>query len=126
MMSEEIHEERRMYRLAKNRFVILIIGSILISLGLVMVALGLYARSGAAQLDLSRPGYSEVRTQVKEDDQEFKAFPGLGPIDEESLALFEKLYKKTAAQTTQTEVFHSEALSDEALRINDTSLTLED
>ena len=85
-MIEEPHEEHRMYRLAKNRFVILIIASILISLVLVMIALGLYARSGAAQVDLSRPGYSEVRKQVSEDDQEFKAFPGTGPIDKDSLA----------------------------------------
>ncbi len=117
-MSEELLEERRMIRLAKNRFVMLIIGSIVISLLLVSIALAWYASSGAAQVDLSRPGYSGVRDQVS-DNQDSTTFQSSGPITKEVLDSYEKLFDKTANQVTSVETFESQALSDETLRIND-------
>jgi len=116
-MTEELQEEHHAYRLAKNRFVLLIIVSIIVSLVLVGVSLSLYAWSGAAQVDLSRPGYSGVRSQISE-AQEPVAFPSSGPVDAEVLNDFEKLYDKTATQVTSVEAFESGALSDETLRIN--------
>lgn len=116
-MTDELHEEHRMYRLAKNRFTILIVGSITVALFLVVIALFLYASSGAAQVDLSRPGYSTVRGEVNEGDDDFAGFSGTGPIDKASLTLFEQLYSKAADEATKTEVFHSDIISDEALRI---------
>lgn len=114
---DELHEEHRMYRLAKNRFTMLIIGSISIALLLVVISLFLYVSSGTAQVDLSRPGYSSVRDEVSEGNGDFTGFPSTGPIDKESLAQFEKLYSKTANETTKTEVFHNDIISNEALRI---------
>lgn len=117
-MTDEQHEEHRAYQLAKNRFVILIISSIAISLLLVSIALALYAWSGAAQVDLSRPGYGDVRNKVDE-AEEPTAFPNSGPIDKEVLDDYEKLYDKTASQVTSVNVFEGGVLSDEALRINE-------
>lgn len=117
-MSEELLEERRAIRLAKNRFVILIFGSIFVSLLLVTVALIWYARSGAAQVDLSRPGYSGVRDQIS-DTQDSSTFQSTGAINKEVLDSYEKLFNKTATQVTSVETFDSQALSDETLRINE-------
>lgn len=117
-MTDEQHEERRAYQLAKNRFVILIVSSIAISLLLVSIALALYAWSGAAQVDLSRPGYGDIRNKVDE-VEEPTAFPNSGPIDKEVLDSYEKLYDKTAAQVTSVNAFESGVLSDVALRINE-------
>lgn len=119
-MTEELLEERRAIQLAKNRFVVLIIASIIVSLLLVSVALALYARSGAAQVDLSRPGYSGVRNQVSE-NQDSITFQSSGSIDKEVLDAYEKLYNKTADQLTSVETFESVTLSDETLRINENS-----
>jgi hypothetical protein len=116
-MTEELQEESRTYRLAKNRFVLLIVVSIIVSLVLVAMSLSLYAWSGAAQVDLSRPGYSGIRSQVSE-DQEPVAFPSSGSIDAEVLNDYEVLYNKTATQVTSVDAFESGALSDETLRIN--------
>ena len=117
-MTEELLEERHAIRLAKNRFVILIAASIVVALILVSVALALYAWSGAAQVDLSRPGYSGVRNQVSE-NQDPITFSSNGAIDKEVLESYEKLYDKTANQITSVETFEEAALSDETLRINE-------
>ena len=117
-MSEEMLEERRAIRLAKNRFVILIFGSIIVSLLLVTVALIWYARSGAAQVDLSRPGYSGVRNQVN-GNQDSSTFKNSGPINKEVLDSYEKMFNKTANQLTSVRTFEAQALSDETLRINE-------
>lgn len=124
-MTEEIHEEHRMYRLAKNRFTALIMGSIIVALFLVAIALSLYVHSGAAQVDLSRPGYSSVRDEVKEGKDDFTGFSGTGVIDKDSLALFEKLYTKTIKEATKSEVFHSDIISDESLRITGEESTVQ-
>jgi hypothetical protein len=121
-MNEELHEDHRALQLAKNRFVILIGSSILVALFLVMIALALYGFSGAAQVDLSRPGYSGIRNQIS-DTQEPTAFPSSGSIDKDVLDNYEKLYNKTADQVTAVEAFESGALSDEALRINEAAVT---
>jgi hypothetical protein len=53
-----------MTRWEQHKFFVLIAGVILLSTFLVSVALSLYNSSGAAQLDLSRPGFQEVRKQA--------------------------------------------------------------
>ena len=124
-MTEDVQEEHRMYAVAKNRFTILIIGSITVALLLVMISLFLYGVSGAAQVDLSGPGYSSVRSEVTEDRDSFEAFPGTGPINKEALALFDRLYTQTTQAATKSEVFHNDVISDRALRITNEDLSLQ-
>jgi hypothetical protein len=121
MNEHEIHhEDHHVYRLAKNRFIVMIIGTILLALFLVSIALALYASSGAAQVDLSRPGYSAIRDQAKEDDQDAKSFSSSGPIDKASLEEFEELYNDAAKSATTVKAFDSNVLSDAALHIVET------
>jgi len=123
MTEEEIHEETTIYRSAKNRFILMLIGTILISFVLVGIAMALYASSGAAQLDLSRPGYSDVRSQAKEDDaDDRKPFPSSGPINKESLAAFEKLFAASSKDALSVPAFDGDVLSDSSLHISDSSL----
>ena len=114
---ELVHEDSHAYRLAKNRFVIMIVCSIVFALVLVSIALALYGSSGAAQVDLSRPGYSAVRDQAKEDTQDTKSFSSSGPIDKAALEEFNKLYTTASGSATTVKVFDSNVLSDDALRI---------
>lgn len=121
MNEHEIHhEDHHIYRLAKNRFIVMIIGTIVLALFLVSIALALYGSSGAAQVDLSRPGYSGVRDQAKEDNQDTKSFSSSGPIDKTSLEEFEKLYAEASKNATSVKAFDSNVLSDEALHIIET------
>ncbi len=116
-MNDELHESRT-YRYAKNRFVMMIIATVLVSFVLVAVALGLYASSGAAQVDLSRPGYSSVRSQVKENGDDFVAFPSDGPITKDVLNQFESEYGKTTKNITSVDAFDPGVLGDTSLRIS--------
>src|SRR3954451_25062218 len=81
----------------RHKFLVLVGITIVISLFLVGVALALYASSGAAQLDLSRPGYQSVRQQAVHSDT-FDGFSPTGALDKGALDQFEKLYDERAGQ----------------------------
>ena len=117
-MEPTTHEEHRAYRLAKNRFVMMIAAVIVVSLALVVVAMWLYNISGAAQVDLSRPGYQDVRDRVVNDDAISEAFPSTGELDGASLDKFRQLFDKTAGQIQATDSFAGDQLSDTALGIS--------
>jgi hypothetical protein len=101
----------------RHRFVVLIMLTIVISLFLVGVALALYASSGAAQLDLSRPGYTSVREQAVRSDS-FEGFSASGSVDKGTLDDFRKLYADQAEKATNFDSFGGDVMSDKALSID--------
>ena len=104
----------------QHHFIIMIVGSIMVSLFLVYIALSLYVSSGTIQLDLSRPGYDSARKEVNKGSEVFKGFSEDGPIDNKSLDAFDKLYKQKAAEALiDIDAFSGDALSDEAFSLND-------
>jgi hypothetical protein len=115
-MSED-HQPSRLTKLQQYRFLGMMIGSIAIAAFLVGVAMALYNSSGAAQLDLSRPGYQSVRDQVVSTDS-FDSFPSSGPIDKESLKQFRELFTEQAQQATSVDAFGGDVMSDKALSID--------
>lgn len=118
MMSiDELRQDAAiMSRWEKHRFLALVAGVILIALFLVSVALSLYNSSGAAQLDLSRPGYKDVRDLAKRDTTS-KSFPASGTLDKEALDLFSKLYGEQSSKVTSSATFDESALSAESLQL---------
>lgn len=100
-----------------HRLAIMIAGAITASLVLVGVSLWLYDSSGAAQLDLSRPGYSSVRDQARPDDR-IDTFPSTGAITEETLAEFEGMFSRYADEATAVDAFGGDVLSDEQLGLS--------
>ena len=118
MNSDEVIEDANKLRgWQKHRFLLMIGGSIVIALMLVAVSMKLYASSGAAQLDLSRPGYEHVSEKVSQTEV-FKGFPSMGQIDKDVLNEFREMYKKRAAQATDTNSFGGDVMSDAALSID--------
>lgn len=103
--------------LAKHRFMIMIICSVIIAFLMVMVSLQLYSTSGTAQFDLSRPGYKSVRDQIKRDEA-FDGFPATGAIDKAALDQFKELYDKRANDLTAVDAFGSDVLTDQVLGID--------
>jgi len=118
-MTEDMAEKNTLSRWAEHRFLLLVAGTIVVSLFLVGVALALYASSGTAQLDLSRPGYKSVRDQAVKSDT-FDGFPTSGPIDKGSIDQFRTLYQKEAGQLDESS-FGGSVMSDQALSIDDSS-----
>ena len=119
-MSEEelMAAGKKMSRWEQHRFMALIGGTILTAMFLVGVALALYASSGAAQLDLSRPGYKSVRNQAVRSDS-FNGFPATGAITDQTLSDFRKMYDEQAKKATNFNSFGGGPMTDEALSIDD-------
>jgi len=109
-------EKHTLNRWTGHRFLLLVASTILISLFLVGVALALYASSGTAQLDLSRPGYKSVRDQAVKSDT-FNGFPSNGPIDSDAITQFRTLYQKQSRQVDGSS-FGGSVMSDQALSID--------
>lgn len=101
----------------EHRFLVMVGTAIVIALFLVGVALALYASSGAAQLDLSRPGYQSVREQASKDSS-FSGFAANGEINKEVLEQFQALYDERAKQAVGLESFGGEGMSDVSLSID--------
>jgi hypothetical protein len=101
----------------RHRFLVMVGTIIVVALFLVSVALALYASSGAAQLDLSRPGYVSVRSGAVRSD-EFTSFPAAGTIDTASLDQFRKLYDVESERATNVDSFSGDVMSDQVLSID--------
>lgn len=102
---------------SQHRFFLLIAGAILLALFFVAISLNLYHSDGAAQLDLSRPGYQSVRDKVEKDTSS-DAFSAVGQLDEAALNDFRAKYQKQATKVKETKGFSPEALSDRALELD--------
>jgi hypothetical protein len=103
-----------------HRLIVMIGGSILVALFLVVFSMKLYDSSGAAQLDLSRPGYSAVRDQARPNDS-IDAFSGSGSINSQTLQDFDKLFSRYAEEATAVDAFGGDVLSDAELGIGEAS-----
>lgn len=102
----------------KRTLAYMIAGSIVISLLLVALSMWLYNMSGAAQLDLSRPGYQDVRAKAQQAEQ-FDGFDATGALDEESLKKFDALYKQQqSAIRKNSEGFNPFTVDNEHLGIH--------
>lgn len=118
-MNEEelIADARHMTGWEKHRFLMMIGASIVIALLLVTVSMKLYESSGAAQLDLSRPGYEHV-TEKAAQSEVFKGYSAVGEVDEKTIAEFKTMYDARAAKATNVDSFGGDVMSDTALGID--------
>lgn len=115
MEQQPQHESITVRSIQRHQFSTLIIGSILISLFLVYVAVSLYQSSGTLQLDLSRPGYDSARKEATKGSEVFQAFPANGEIDEAVLNEFSDLYREKAIEALSVDAFSGDSLGDKAL-----------
>ncbi len=101
----------------RHKFMLLVGLTIVTSLILVVIALELYKISGAAELDLSRPGYESVRKQASQTN-DFTAFPSNGSLDQNALNSFRSLYDKQLKEATAVDSFGGDVMSDTALGLD--------
>lgn len=118
-MTEEdlIVEAKQLSRWQQHKFMVLVGATILVALVLVAIALQLYQSSGAAQLDLSRPGYQSIRDQTN-DDSDYTGFSASGALDKEALDTFRKLYDEKLKEATALDSFGGDVMSNAALGID--------
>jgi hypothetical protein len=105
----------------KHSFLIFITLSIIVASVIVTISMALYNSSGAAQLDLSRPGYKSVRSQAGKDDGDFQTFSSSGPISKEIISNFKATYDKQAQKIKAVDAFVGDPLSPDALGLSATA-----
>ena len=106
-----------------HRFLAMIFMSILIAGVLVTISIMLYRSSGAAQLDLSRPGYKQVRSEVVVEDGSLSTFSAVGIIDQTAINDFKTLYDKQAQAAHAIDAFGSDPLNTSTLWPDSTAST---
>lgn len=102
----------------RHRLVYAVTGAIGIGLLLTVISMSLYISSGASRLDLSRPGYEKVRTQVTEDDGD-ESFSANGPMNESVVDDFQKLFTKHRDNLNASDDFDSTVIDDAQLRLSE-------
>lgn len=98
----------------RHRFALLLVSSILITLVLTVISMVIYTQSGAAQLDLSRPGYRSVSSQVEKDNT-VDSFSATGSVNKDTINQFIDLYKTQAEKTKSVDAFNGDPLNPEVL-----------
>ena len=105
----------------RRQIVLFISGSVLIAFCLVLVSMALYVSSGAAQLDLSRPGFKSVQGQVDRTDN-FESFPATGSVTTTVVEQFQKPFQRQVKPVDNVDAFSPAALDDQALSIDPQSV----
>lgn len=100
----------------RHRIIYGIIAALLIAMLLTAVSLALYVSSGASRLDLSRPGYERVRTEVSQGTQE-EAFSSTGPMNSSVAEDFQQRFTKHRDILSKLDTYGTNALDDTELQI---------
>jgi len=103
---------------ARHSFLLFIVVSILIASVVIVISMIMYNGSGAAQLDLSRPGYVSIRSQATANDDDFQVYSSTGAIGKDVIAEFKALYDSQAQKIKIVDAFGGDPLSPDALGIN--------
>lgn len=105
---------------SKRRFVAMIIGAIVVSVILMLVSMHMYNSSGAAQLDLSRPGYVSVRSQANDGVEDIN-YSNKGAIDQSAINEFQEIFSKQVKNVKSVDAFGGDPLSAKSLGLTDAS-----
>lgn len=108
-MEELRSDAAKMTHWQRHRFFALIVGVIIVSFLLVLVALSLYNSSGAAQVDLSRPGYQSIQKEASRGSID-DSFPSSGPLNAKAFDDFDKLYSGHSKRVVGVDSFDPQAL----------------
>lgn len=102
----------------EHRFGCFIAICLVVSAVMTGISLKLYQMSGAIQLDMSRPGYEKVRTQVEKDVDD-KPFDSNGKLDKKATTDFEQRINKYQNELKNLNNFDSSVIDDSNLGISD-------
>lgn len=104
----------------RHQFGLMLLLATIVSCLLVGVSLYLYNRDGTAQIDLSRPGYKSIRSQVSDKD-DFDGYSEIGEINEESIIEIEYLIDERIKENDSVSAFGGDPLDPKTLGMTTTS-----
>ncbi len=97
-----------------HRITLLLSLTVLIALIFVSVGMIFYTMSGAAQLDLSRPGYQSVSNKVEPNDK-IDEYSSSGAVNKETIDRFIILFDEQAKKAKAVDAFRGDPLNPEVL-----------
>lgn len=102
-----------------HQFLFFVIFCIVIAFVMTMISLQLYKHSGAMKLDMSRPGYEQVRSEVEKsrDDQPYSA---TGELNEAAIDDFNNRVDRYKQELKNLGTYDNSIISDENLNLVDT------
>lgn len=114
-----LQRRSRWEALEAYKLLIAICAAIVVALILTSVSLVLYGVTGAATLDLSRPGYESARTKVQSQniDVDMPPFAPTGKIDQSDMKQYLSQYKKRQLELKGYDSFNPTAISDAQLNL---------
>lgn len=98
----------------RHRLSLLLIVTVIIAITLTFVSVAIYNSSGAAQLDLSRPGYRSVSDKVEKADK-IDTYSATGAVNKETIEQFMDLYDEQATKAKAIDAFNGDPLNPEVL-----------
>lgn len=104
----------------QHRYLLMVVITIIAASCLVVISMTVYNLSGAAQLDLSRPGYQSVSNKVDRTN-DIDDYSALGPVNKTTVEEFTKLYDTHATKAKAVDAFNGDPLNPEVLEFGASS-----
>lgn len=98
----------------RHRLSLLLILTVIIAISMTVISVVIYNSTGAAQLDLSRPGYRSVSSEVETTDR-IDTYSASGPVNKETINEFIKQYDEQASKAKAVDAFNGDPLNPEIL-----------
>lgn len=98
----------------RHRLSLLLIITVVIAIIMTSISVVIYNSSGAAQLDLSRPGFRSVSDQVEQTD-EIDTYSAVGAVNKDTIQEFMKQYDAQASRAKAVDAFNGDPLNPEVL-----------
>lgn len=105
--------------ISEHRIATSLVAIISVAILLVSISMTVYYSSGAFQLDLSRPEYKPLRSQIDNDHKQDDSFKAQGNIDEKVIDEFLERYKTKSKRIQDSKAFTNDVLSDQQLGLVD-------
>lgn len=109
---------------SQHRFLLLVSATIVVAIILTIISVIVYNVSGSALLDLSRPGYQSVSSQVDRTDP-IDDYSAVGPVNVYTVKEFISLYDAQAKKATAVDAFNGDPLNPEVLEFGDPTASVE-
>jgi hypothetical protein len=98
----------------RHRLSLLLIITVIVAITMTSISVAIYNSSGAAQLDLSRPGYLSVSDKVQTND-DINTYSASGAVNKETIEEFIKLYDAQVSKAMKVDAFNGDPLNPEVL-----------
>lgn len=101
----------------RHRLSLLLIITVAIAIVLTSVSVTIYNISGAAQLDLSRPGYLSVSSKAEKTDN-INGYNATGTVNKQTIEDFLKQYDEQIQKAKSVDAFSGDPLNPDVLEFS--------